>query len=52
VSYRVGDQSWSQSFNTRRVTDDRLRLLLSSVGLQLAGFADPERTWARAHRPV
>jgi SAM-dependent methyltransferase len=49
--YRIGDRVWTQTFTTRSVDDVRLRELLTDAGLELIGFADADRAWARA-RPL
>jgi 2-polyprenyl-3-methyl-5-hydroxy-6-metoxy-1,4-benzoquinol methylase len=47
-TYTVEDRSWSQTFTTRRVDDDRLEHMLAEADLALAGYMDEARTWAAA----
>jgi ubiquinone/menaquinone biosynthesis C-methylase UbiE len=48
VSYTAGQRTWTQTFTTRRVSDDDLLRMLHSVGLRLQDYLDHDRTWARA----
>ncbi|MEW9550907.1 class I SAM-dependent methyltransferase [Nonomuraea sp. NPDC050783] len=46
-----GTKVWTQSFSSRRLTDDELAAELAAVGLRLERFLTEDRTWAEA-RPL
>jgi SAM-dependent methyltransferase len=46
VTYRRGEQTWTQTFTTRRVTDTVLARLLNAVDLAVDAFVDGRQTWA------
>jgi SAM-dependent methyltransferase len=48
VDYDAGDRSWSHSFLTRQLDDDRLQAELALAGLRLDSFLTPDRRWLRA----
>ncbi|GIH66723.1 methyltransferase [Microbispora siamensis] len=51
VDYLWGDASWTHSFLTRPMSDERLSAELATAGFRIDRFLDPDRSWVRA-RPV
>lgn len=45
VTYRIGDQSWSQAFDAAIVDDADLRSMAAAVGLSLASTLDHAGEW-------
>ncbi|MEU7745271.1 class I SAM-dependent methyltransferase [Nonomuraea sp. NPDC049158] len=48
MRYTHGDRVWTQSFTSRRLTDDDLRAALAECGLRLDRFLTEDRAWALA----
>jgi SAM-dependent methyltransferase len=48
MRYTHGDRVWTQSFTSRRLTDDDLRAALAECGLRLDRFLTEDRGWALA----
>ncbi|NUO96641.1 MAG: class I SAM-dependent methyltransferase [Nonomuraea sp.] len=48
MRYTHGDRVWTQSFASRRLTDDDLRADLAAEGLRLERFLTEDRTWLLA----
>lgn len=48
MRYTVGERVWTQSFTSRRLTDEELAAELERAGLTLDRFLDERRTWVRA----
>lgn len=47
VTYTLHGRSWAQDFTARAITDADLAAEAAEVGLELAGWPDEARTWAR-----
>ncbi|MFI6290717.1 class I SAM-dependent methyltransferase [Nonomuraea sp. NPDC050790] len=50
MRYTQGERVWTQSFWSRRLTDDELRAELEAAGLRLDRFLTDDRTWVLAVR--
>ncbi|WP_214316604.1 class I SAM-dependent methyltransferase [Nonomuraea sediminis] len=48
MRYRHGEDEWTQSFSSRRLTDEQLEAELAEAGLRLVRFLNEERTWVLA----
>lgn len=48
VHYAAREQRWSQSFVARRMSDMRLREVLSDAGLRFDRWCTADRTWFAA----
>ncbi|WP_336206450.1 class I SAM-dependent methyltransferase [Nonomuraea sp. LPB2021202275-12-8] len=48
MRYTSGDRVWTQSFRSRRLTDEQLGAALAGAGLRLDRFLTDDRTWLRA----
>lgn len=47
VTYTLGVRRWTQEFTAAHVTEDTLHAEAEAAGLQLSGWLDEARTWAR-----
>jgi SAM-dependent methyltransferase len=50
VTFRLGDQAWTQTFKAVVVDDDDLAEYAAASDLVLDGWLDEDRTWARLRR--
>ncbi|HLU73723.1 MAG TPA: class I SAM-dependent methyltransferase [Nonomuraea sp.] len=48
MRYRHGEHEWTQSFTSRRLSDEELARALEEAGLRLAGFLTKDRGWVKA----
>jgi len=48
MRYTAGDRVWTQSFSSRRLTDEQFTAALTGAGLRLDRFLTDDRSWARA----
>lgn len=48
MSYRYGQREWSQSFTSRRLSDEQLAAALEEAGLRLDRFLTDDRGWLKA----
>jgi hypothetical protein len=46
--YEAGSRSWTQSFTTRRLSDEFLRACLQDAGLALDAYVTGDHAWLRA----
>jgi SAM-dependent methyltransferase len=50
VRYSFGDQTWSQPFTVRRLSEQDIPAALAAAGLVFDGWCTPDRTWFAARR--
>lgn len=50
VDYRIGEQSWTQTFTAERMDDAAIAVLLGRYELEVDRYLDEAKTWIRAIR--